>query len=50
MNLAELVAARVARPVTHLIDRDGVLRATLLDRQDYATLERKVAPLLKPRG
>jgi thiol-disulfide isomerase/thioredoxin len=44
------VEARVARPVTHVIDRDGVLRETLLDAQDYATFERKVVPYLKQGG
>jgi thiol-disulfide isomerase/thioredoxin len=43
------VQARVARPVTHVIDRDGILRETLLDAQDYATFERKVTPYLRPR-
>lgn len=41
-----LVRAKVARPVTHLIDRDGVLRETLLDRQPLATFEEKLARLL----
>ena len=41
------VQAHVARPVTHVIDRDGILRETLLDAQDYATFERKVLPYLK---
>lgn len=44
------VGPHVARPVTHLIGRDGVLRETLLGGQTMVTLERKVAPLLRARA
>jgi thiol-disulfide isomerase/thioredoxin len=47
VHSALLVRAQVARPVTHLIDRDGVLRETLLEGQDLATFERKLQPLIK---
>lgn len=43
------VGPHVARPVTHVIGRDGVLRETLLGGQTAAALEEKVAPLLKVR-
>lgn len=32
----------VARPVTHIIDRNGVLRETLVGGQDYASFEKRV--------
>ncbi len=41
------VGPHVARPVTHVIGRDGVLRETLLGGQTMAALEQKVAPLLR---
>jgi thiol-disulfide isomerase/thioredoxin len=44
------VQARVARPVTHIIDRAGVLRETVIQAQSYAGFERLVAPLLKARS
>jgi len=36
----------VARPVTHIIDRQGVLRETLIAGQSYATFETRVLPYL----
>jgi thiol-disulfide isomerase/thioredoxin len=44
------VQARVARPVTHIIDRAGVLRETVIQAQSYAGFQHLVAPLLKARG
>lgn len=43
---ALFVAGHVARPVTHIIDRDGVLRETLVGGQVYDTFERKLRPYL----
>lgn len=40
------VGPHVARPVTHLIGRDGVLRETLLGGQTLAGLREKLAPLV----
>ncbi len=37
----------VARPVTHIIDRDGVLRETLIGGQGYSSFEKSVLPYLK---
>jgi thiol-disulfide isomerase/thioredoxin len=44
------VQARVARPVTHIIDRAGVVRETVIQAQSYAGFEHLVAPLLRVRG
>jgi len=41
------VEGKVARPVTHIIDRDGVLRETLIGGQDYASFESRVKPYLQ---
>jgi thiol-disulfide isomerase/thioredoxin len=40
----------VARPVTHIIDRDGVLRKTLIGGQNYSSFEKNVLPYLKSHG
>jgi len=40
------VHGEVARPVTHVIDREGVLRQTLIGGQSYAAFEKSVLPLL----
>ncbi len=37
----------VARPVTHIIDRDGILRETLIGGQNYAAFEKGVLPYLR---
>jgi len=36
----------VARPVTHIIDRDGILRDTLIAGQSYESFERSIKPYL----
>src|SRR5215468_12519154 len=36
----------VARPVTHIIDRNGVLRETLITGQSYESFERNIKPYL----
>jgi len=36
----------VARPVTHIIDRDGILRDTLIAGQSYESFERTIKPYL----
>jgi len=36
----------VARPVTHIIDRNGVLRETLIAGQSYESFERNIKPYL----
>jgi thiol-disulfide isomerase/thioredoxin len=41
------IQPEVARPVTHIIDREGVLRATLIGGQAFACFERRVQPYLK---
>ena len=41
------VDGKVARPVTHIIDRDGILRDTLIGGQDYASFESRVKPYLQ---
>ncbi len=40
------VSPHVARPVTHVIDREGVLRETLVGGADFATFESKVRECL----
>ena len=40
------IAPDVARPVTHIIDRDGVLRETLIAGQSYESFERTIKPYL----
>ena len=40
----------VARPVTHIIDRDGILRETLIAGQDYNSLEKHILFYLKSRA
>jgi len=44
------VEAEVARPVTHIISRDGVLRDTFIGPHNYQFLSERVLPLLSPRG
>ena len=39
----------VARPVTHIIDRDGILRETLIAGQDYNSLGKHILFYLKSR-
>lgn len=36
----------VARPVTHIIDRNGILRETLIAGQSYESFERNIKPYL----
>src|SRR5215831_17943644 len=36
----------VARPVTHIIDRNGILRETLIAGQSYESFERAIKPYL----
>ena len=36
----------VARPVTHIIDRNGILRETLIAGQSYESFERSIKPYL----
>ena len=36
----------VARPVTHIIDRNGILRETLIAGQSYESFERSIRPYL----
>jgi hypothetical protein len=36
----------VARPVTHIIDGNGVLRETLIGGQDYTSFEKRILPYL----
>lgn len=36
----------VARPVTHIIDRNGILRGTLIAGQSYESFERNIKPYL----
>jgi len=40
------VQPEVARPVTHIIDRDGILRETLIAGQSYQSFERSIKPYL----
>ena len=40
------IAPDVARPVSHIIDRDGVLRETLIAGQSYESFERTIKPYL----
>jgi thiol-disulfide isomerase/thioredoxin len=40
------IRADVARPVTHIIDRSGVLRETLITGQSYESFERNIKPYL----
>lgn len=47
-NPALYVQAGVARPVTHLIDRFGVVRETLVQGRTYAQFAALVAPLVRP--
>jgi len=42
------VEGKVARPVTHIIDREGILRDTLIGGQNYASFESRVKPYLQP--
>lgn len=42
------VQPEVARPVTHIVDRQGVLRETLIGGQNYASFERGILPYLHP--
>lgn len=42
------VQARVARPVTQLVDRAGVVRETLVQGRTYEQFAALVAPLLRP--
>ena len=40
------IAPDVARPVTYIIDRDGVLRETLIAGQSYESFELTIKPYL----
>jgi len=40
------IQPQVARPVTHIIDRDGILRNTLIAGQSYESFERSIKPYL----
>jgi thiol-disulfide isomerase/thioredoxin len=40
----------VARPATHIIDRQGVLRETLIGGDDYSSFEKHVLPYLNSRS
>ena len=40
------VRGDVARPITHIIDRNGILRETLVGGQSYASFERAILPYL----
>jgi len=40
------IQPEVARPVTHIIDRNGFLRETLIAGQSYEGLERRIKPYL----
>lgn len=40
------VATNVMRPITHIVDRDGVLRETLLGAQRYESVVSKILPYL----
>jgi hypothetical protein len=42
------VRGEVARPVTHLIDADGVLRETYIGPHNAAFFEEQVRPYLRP--
>jgi hypothetical protein len=44
------IKSDVTRPVTHIIDRDGTLRETLIGGQAYASFEKGVLPYLKSHG
>ena len=44
------VRGEVARPITHIIDRNGILRETLIGAHSYASLEKAVLPYLAVRG
>ena len=44
------VEAEVARPITHIIGRDGVLKDTLIGPHSYDFLSKQILPLLdEPR-
>ena len=40
------IQPNVARPVTHIIDRNGILRETLIAGQSYESFERSIKPYL----
>jgi len=44
------VSADVARPVTHIIDANGVLRETLIGKQSFQQFETEVVRYLAPRS
>ncbi len=46
-NPSLYVRGQVARPVTHLIDRNGVLRRTLVEAAPYERFAELVRPLLR---
>jgi thiol-disulfide isomerase/thioredoxin len=47
MRIAGLyIQPDVARPVTHIIDRNGILRETLIAGQSYESFERSIKPYL----